>query len=81
MAALSTVHELDSEVAKTRKHPGIKSTNAKRDRVAFGDAEGKEMPIPLCIDYNQHMGGVDPAWISRGVIMTLNLPHFAHGDQ
>ena len=61
VTARSIVHELGSEVAKTRKRPGIKSTNAKRVRVAFGDAEG-EMPIPLCIDdYNQHMGGVDLA--------------------
>ena len=64
VTALSTVHELGLEVAKTRKRPGIKSTNAKRARVAFGDAEGKEMPITLCIDYNRHMGGVDRAWIS-----------------
>ena len=62
ITALSTVHELGSEFVKTRKRPGTKSTNAKRARVAFGDAEGKEMPIPLCIDdYNQHMGGVDLA--------------------
>ena len=62
VTALSTVHELGSAVAKTRKRPGIKSMNAKRARVAFDDAEGKEMLIPLCIDdYNQHMGGVDLA--------------------
>lgn len=62
VTVLSTVHELGSEVAKTRKRPGIKSTNAKRAREAFGDAEEKEMPIPRCIDdYNQHMGGVDIA--------------------
>ena len=59
---LSTVHELGSEVAKTRNRPGINSTNAKRAREAFGDAEEKGIPIPLCIDdYNQHMAGVDIA--------------------
>ena len=39
------------------KRPGTKSTNAKRAREAFGDAE---MPIPLYTDdCNQHIGGVD----------------------
>ena len=67
VTVLSTVRELGSEVAKTRKRPGIKSTNAKRAREAFGDAEEKEMPIPLCIDdYNQHIGGVNIADQLRG---------------
>ena len=47
---------------KIRMRPGTKSTNAKRAREAFGDAEEKEMLIQLCIDdYSQHMGGVDIA--------------------
>ena len=62
VTVLSTVHELGSEVAKTRKRPGIKSTNAKRTREAFGDAEEKAMPIPFCIDdYHLHMAGDDIA--------------------
>ena len=46
------------------KRPGTKSTNARRAREAFGDAE---MPIPLCIDdCNQHIGGVDQLRSYRG---------------
>lgn len=42
--------------AEIRKHPGTNSTDAKSAREAFGDAEEKEIPIPLGIDgYSQHM--------------------------
>jgi hypothetical protein len=51
-----------SEVIRTRKRPGKKSTNAKKAREAFGEDFAKEIPIPTCFDdYNQHMGGVDIA--------------------
>ena len=41
VTAPSTVREPGPEVAKTRKRPGIKSTNAKRARVASAMQRGK----------------------------------------
>ena len=59
---------------RIRKWSGKKSTNAKKAREAFGDAYGKEMPIPLCIeDYNQHMGGADIADELRTYYDTTDL--------
>jgi hypothetical protein len=59
---LSTVHDFESQQERLRKHPGKKSTNAKKAWETFGDLQEKQMMIPLCIDdYNHNMGGVDRA--------------------
>jgi len=59
---LSTVHTFELLQEWLRKQPGKKSTNAKKVQEVFGDLQGKEMTIPLCIDdYNHNMGGMDIA--------------------
>jgi hypothetical protein len=58
----STVHDFESQQERLRKHPGKKSTNARKAQEAFGDLQEKQMMILFCIDdYNHNMGGVDIA--------------------
>src|SRR5437764_10168574 len=65
---MTTIHPLTGEgasVLKSKKRPGLKSTNATgiEQSGLFKDGEWEaEIPIPSCIDaYNCHMGGVDIA--------------------
>ena len=62
---MTTIHSLigeTSEIARRRKRPGRKSTNAKRVLAEFGEDYEKELQIPVAInDYNFHMEGVDIA--------------------
>jgi len=62
---ITTIHSLigeKSEIARKRKRPGRKSTNAKGVLAEFGEDNEKELQILVAInDYNFHMEGVDIA--------------------
>ena len=72
-----TVHELGSEAAKARKHPGTNGTNAEKAGGAFDNAE--ERGIDGYTNQHTGMGGIDITNQLKAIV-ALNLPHFVHAD-
>ena len=70
--AITTAYNPQDTIMRSRKRPGITSTNASITRPIFGELSVKDLAIPTCINaYNHYMGGVDIANQLRASFTTL----------